>query len=566
MKELINELVNGNIDYFLENVVESDAIFFFGKENFKRLYSNNLNLINSLSEKEKIQKILELLVTANMRNLIYVPREFLTKEMIKYVVTVRGNKIAYLNEEFKPKFNAMIVFDFYPACIHQNSLDTYITKEDWLQKLEKDSNYIKYIPKGYLNQKLCNDAIKDNPDLIKYIPVQYRSEDICSKAYEYNYKNIKYVLDEYKTKDTCWEVIKKEPKLIQYFPLQLRNSEMYEYIAEHEPSEIEKIPEEFINENILKIAQENDALTPFMIDIIEAKKFFTGYINLEYNQVNSYIKNQKLNHKTVDVLVEIIQKYNPDLYEKYISKLEEFYVQIIKDYTTGDYKGKKEFLDKQDINEKIFFTSAKYVKKNNKELYHLYRKKASLNSENYTDAVLKTTSFVRKSIYSETQKLNSIWYYLKTNVNPTKILMELDPKTATGRRFKGIILNGRNIDNLKDIDIFKEGTYIKDGNVVSDDIKESVVKFLFNNKIPVNAHTLNLALTMYHKGLIDITKIYEKEINYEGSSEELEEIRKKSDKIDKQLKLISEMSNLEEQIIKNKETEVGKNESIGTSY
>ncbi len=566
MKLYIKELVNGNVDWFLDNIGKSGVPYFLGMEIFKQLYENNIDLVNKMEDEEKIKTIFELLVFANTHNVVYVPREFLTKKMLEYVVVVRGNKIIFLNEEFKPEFHAMIVFDFYPACINQNSLDTYITKDNWLEKIKKDSNYIKYIPKEYINQKLCDDVIRDNPDLIKYIPVKYRSRSICMKAYDHNYRNIKFVLDEYKTKQMCLDVIKKDPKLIKYFPLKLRDSEMYEYVAENAPTEIKSIPEQFINEKIIKIAQKKNALTPLMIDIIESKSFFIGYMDLEYNEVNDYIKKQKTSFKTINVLTEIIQKYNPDLYEKYISKLKGFYVQIIMDYTTGDYKGKKEFLEKRNTDEKTFFTAVNYVKKNNIKLYNLYRKKANLNSENYTEAVTKATNFVKTSIFSKTKKLNSIRYYLKTNVNPNKILMELNPMTTTGRKFKKIILNGKNIDNIKEIDIFKEETYIKDGNVVSDDIKEEIVKFLFNNSIPINMHTLNLALSMYLRGLIDITKIYEKEITYEGSGDELEEIRKKSDKIKEQIKLISEMNVLEEQIIKIKENEVKKSESIGASY
>ncbi len=102
-----------------------------------------------------------------------------------------------------------ILFDFlvkYPKYNQYSQLTCNISYNNYLELIKRKFNVFRYLHK---TQKLCDDAIKINAKCIRYIPRQFQNQYMCDLAYEHDWRLMKHFAPQYQTYDMKMFVINK---------------------------------------------------------------------------------------------------------------------------------------------------------------------------------------------------------------------------------------------------------------------------------------------------------------------------------------------------------------------
>ena len=558
MEEFIKYLEEGNIDLFFEQIKNSDINVYNLDTIMEHVLKDKHKLEKMLPEK-RVEEVMNTFIYVNAKNAVLFPIEYLTIKQVSSFIFISNNRIIDMHYSLPSDFIAKILLEFYPKVLVNSNYADLVNKQQWLDKVYISEKYLKYIPSKYMDESEYYNIVKKFPDAIKDVPLEYKTKQMCLISYNYNYKNIAYIPQEYITDEMYLKAIKDNYELIKYVPKERRTQETYDEIAISHPEYIPKIPNQFISKTIIDMATKNGIVTNVIEDINETNAFFEGYLNLTYDEAKNYFASKKITKKIFNIMIDILKKYNYDLYIKYHLKKEEFYVNIIKDYVFGKYSGKIALFQEKNIDEEDFDNAVNFIKHNVKELYELYLQRAKTNSNNYQNAIDDTIKFVESSIRTsdEEKKLNVVRYFLKTNVNPMVVYKSLTNNMEKRAFYKRVLSDDINHDQIGSIRIFLKTKYIYHDELISDDLKQKVVDFVCRNDIPVNIVTLNQTLYMYNKGFLDLDKNYDKDITYEIDEIIVEDIEQKIKTIEEQVKLISSIDSLEERIKKEGKKQYG---------
>lgn len=167
----------------------------------------------------------------------YVPRNMLTLELVEKAVKVNPYVVN------KMTFPLKLTRDIYLNAVKSNKKGLvpiripaeFLDKEFHLEALRKNPYYLRFIPKGLINEEMCQDIIAKHPKMLAYVPEVYRttelilstlkecpeycsmldySDDIFRKALKINIQIFRFVFAT-PADDICENVLSQDGSLLE---------------------------------------------------------------------------------------------------------------------------------------------------------------------------------------------------------------------------------------------------------------------------------------------------------------------------------------------------------------
>lgn len=184
----------------------------------------------------------------------------------------------------------------------------YKTKEILMEYM-KDYNAITLDDHNYnlITYEMCEEFVKNNPELIANIPEKYMDERMCKNVILINPNNITFIPEKHITNNICEFIIGIHPNFYFLLPeihktLHIRKkvSKIYDDSLENNPNNLSIIPKEFVNDTMIIKAFtntngkiNNDTITKFNISQSLRNEFNEiclnkTYYNLTYDKFRDY--------------------------------------------------------------------------------------------------------------------------------------------------------------------------------------------------------------------------------------------------------------------------------------
>lgn len=266
---------------------------------------------------------------------------------------------------------------------------------------------------------------------------------------------------------------------------------------------------------------------------------------LGYCMLNKCLNMVKPVHENLLKKLQIYRKYKAKIRIEIIEKAQIVHQEnakqrrnvienVIKSFIESNYKSIEEFVNNynlqvdntNNITIDIFNRYVDYLRKNNYELYKLYRDKINnLKEENNIiiyGIINKILDEIKNGILEngECRKFDLVDYYLETDLNPNFILKLLRKNNYSDYiTFKKFLKKYQNMLVLTEIfikSILEEKTIVNvlfdsnnqvipgSGRLVTNEEKRGIIEYLKENNIPLYDATYSIILKRYLAGKIDL--------------------------------------------------------------
>ena len=81
-----------------------------------------------------------------------------------------------------------------------------------------DPRSLKFVPGNLKTERICNEAMHNNPLVLWPVPDQYKTQEMRDKAVEKDLYLLEYVPDNFKTQSMCDKVVMEDLCLPEYVP------------------------------------------------------------------------------------------------------------------------------------------------------------------------------------------------------------------------------------------------------------------------------------------------------------------------------------------------------------
>lgn len=233
-----------------------------------------------------------------------IPKEFLTTNIIKKVVSELGYLIQYIDDPtdeiyaaVEPTYGLPYLPDEFKTeekCLEYltSKINSYIT-DDFTIVLLDPSVFIKNVPERfYCNEFFLEVAKRGNLDRI---PLKYRTEEIIYAALSVDSDNLSYIDDQ--NEEMCWFAIKRNPLSIKFVRKQTEEMKWYAIRTHYEnvidPTYTDEILEYIVDptdEMIIECVRVNGANIRFVkepsVEVIKLalKTYASAIIHVEQTE------------------------------------------------------------------------------------------------------------------------------------------------------------------------------------------------------------------------------------------------------------------------------------------
>ena len=73
-------------------------------------------------------------------------------------------------------------------------ISEFLIRKKWEIMVSEDSRVLRDVPKKYITQAMCENAVERNYLMLGHVPKEYRTQEMCLKAFE---KHLKEYLEKY---------------------------------------------------------------------------------------------------------------------------------------------------------------------------------------------------------------------------------------------------------------------------------------------------------------------------------------------------------------------------------
>ena len=263
-------------------------------------------------EELKTKELCELAVKQNSRALQFVPEELKTKELCEQAINDNELTLQFVPEELKtPELcdtvvkNNGLALNFVPEALK--------TKELCEQAIQQDVLALEFVPEKLKTKELCELAVK-NIDMTKnifpFIPEEFKTKELYELAS--TRCSMKYIPKEYITQKMCDSAVRRDVSDIAYIPEEFKTAKLCLSLFEFEtlesgnsvpfiPTYVKRhIPKQYFYDNI-ELSQNKSMFhilknrnTTFIDDVEEynaRKKLFTYLKNPNPIYKESLIQN-----------------------------------------------------------------------------------------------------------------------------------------------------------------------------------------------------------------------------------------------------------------------------------
>lgn len=470
---------NDFIELCYEIVKKNGKLFTIFYNNY---YYSDRNIFNENIKNELIKKSVE---SCGLEALGYISYDLKDTTICKIAIN-NDKKIikkykSYIPDDLIPKrlidkeiANKMI--EKYGAFINNiptNLIDYEISykaiknyERDLLDK-NKNRNPLEAIPKEYINNEICYEAIKKIPTAIKFFPAKLIDYKLCYEAVKYFFSSLKYIPTKLKDYKLCYEAIKNNSEAIMYTPKELIdeklcNEAVYNNKKERVEFKLSDIPVEFrtlniCSEIIFKQSYPANVKNFCFVPKLVQYKFAIKVINEKYDLIKFLIPN--LNISKEELLLEILENYNSNKFFEYNNVFNEFNLaKIVKKDLFINYRNhfkkildeiyKKFENDKNFFNDFITFIDIFIIKlKNDKDKYLYIFEKFKI-SEYLHNFLLNIFKNICEN--SEKKIVNILNNTPKKLKNKIDFLQKFDQMGITNELVKNNVINKNKLEIILD--------------------------------------------------------------------------------------------------------------------